>query len=370
MDTQKKKLINEADLIKLVSCVWRKRWFVLLFAFCFAVFGVVIALSTVRQYTVTASVAPESSSSSLAGSGVGSLASMVGVDLGISDGGEALYPLLYPDIVRSKPFLTSLFNVQVKTLDETCDTTYYAYIKDFQKRTWLDAVKAFPKKAKRWALKVFSSAPQRPGNPSGQIMDPYMLSESELLMVQSLDGEIEIFVDKKTNVVTLSFTDRDPLVAAIMADTIMNRLQQTITEYRTKKSVKDCEYIEKMYTDSKAEFERSQARYADFLDSNRNIVSEYFIAERERLEADKELKSGLYSHWAQKLQLAKAKVQENTPVYVVLEPAVIPAQPSSMGRAMRVMLFAFVGFVLAVAYVILKEPVLSKLRKLREKDKE
>ena len=66
--------------------------------------------------------------------------------------------------------------------------------------------------------------------------------------------------------------------------------------------------------------------------------------------------------------MAKAKVQENTPVYVVLEPAVIPAQPSSMGRAMRVMLFAFVGFVLAVAYVILKEPVSSKLRKLREKD--
>ena len=49
MDIQKKKLINEADLMKLVSRIWRKRKFVLLFTFCFAVLGVVIALSTVRQ---------------------------------------------------------------------------------------------------------------------------------------------------------------------------------------------------------------------------------------------------------------------------------------------------------------------------------
>ncbi|MBR3976398.1 MAG: hypothetical protein IKJ95_01055 [Bacteroidaceae bacterium] len=366
MNEQKKTLLKEADLLKAAGQIFSKWKFVAVVTVCFALLGVIIAVSTVKSYTSEVVVAPEASSSSFSSSGLGSLASMVGVDLSMAEGDDALYPLLYPDIVRSLPFAVSLFQVNVKTLDESVDTTFYSYYKNFQKRTWLDGVKDAPKMAIAWVRKLFSS---KDGNRAGSAdFNPYNLSEEQTIMVDRLNGAIDIFVDKKTNVITISFTDRDPRVAAIMAETIMERLQKEITGYRTKKSVDDCNYIEKMYLEAKDSLEVSQKRYASFLDRNRNVTNEHVLVEKERLESDKNLKTTLYTQWAQQLQLARAKVQEKTPVFVTLKPAVIPAQASSMGRAAMVVMYAFIGFVIAVARVLLKGKMSLLWLKIKRKE--
>lgn len=357
-------LIKEADLLKIVSRVVEKWKFVLVVTFCFAIFGLVIALSTAKRYTTEIVVAPETSGSSFSSSGLTSLASFAGVDLGMAEGGDAIYPMLYPDIISSLPFLTSLFDVRVENLDKTVDTTYYEYILHHSNKTWLDHVKAMPLKAVNWVTGLFISSPT--GAATSEF-NPYMLSKSQMRMVESLNSAIGIFVDKKTDVVTLSFTDRDPRVAAAMADTIMSRLQQEVTLYRTKKALNDCKYVEKMYLEAKDSLELSQERYADFVSHNKNVINEFVIIEKERLGADKELKMALYTQWAQQLMLARAKVQESTPVFVTLKPATIPVQASSMGRAMHIMLYTFFGAVFAVVYVLMKDSVRSVWRKIMRK---
>ena len=290
---------------------------------------------------------------------------MVGLDLSMGEGSDALYPLLYPDIVGSLPFLTSLFDVRVRNFDESVDTTYYTYLKKYQERTWLDAVKNAPKKVVGWVRSLAASS--GPVVASNGMFNPYMLSKEEAVMVERLRGAITIFVDKKTNVISISFTDRDPRVAAMMADTITYRLQQRITEYRTKKANNDCNYIESLYWEAKDSLEVAQKRYADFVDSNRNVTKEIVLIEKERLMADKELKTTLFSQWAQQLQLAKAKVQENTPVFVTLKPAAISIMASSMGRAMMLALFMFLGFTFSIAYILLKEPFLATWNKINRR---
>ncbi|MBR4966809.1 MAG: chain-length determining protein [Bacteroidaceae bacterium] len=354
-------LIKEADLLKMVSRVVEKWKFVLVVMLCFAIFGMVIALGTAKNYTAEIVVAPEASGSSFADSGFGSLASMMGVDFGANAGGDAIYPILYPDIIKSTPFLTSLFDVRVQNLEGTVDTTYYAYLRHYREKTWLDYVKAMPSKAVNWVVGLFTSSPS---DVATSDFNPYMLSRSQMSMVESLNSKIGIFVDKKTYVVTLSFTDREPRVVAAMADTIMNRLQQEVTLYRTKKALNDCKYVEKMYLDAKDSLELSQERYADFVSHNKNVINEFVIIEKERLGADKDLKTTLYTQWAQQLMLAKAKVQENTPVFVTLKPATIPVKASSMGRMARTMLFAFVGAVFAAMYILLKEPLKKICKRL------
>ena len=363
MDGQKKKLLNEADLLNIVGKVLARWKFVFAVTFCFAVFGVIIALSTVKRYTTEVVVAPESSST-FSASGLGSLASMVGLDLGMSESSDAIYPMLYPDIVSSLPFLSSLFEVRVRDIDENFDTTYYHYLKKYQQRTWLDAVKDVPKNAVKWVKDLVSPSKNRVAVDK---FNPYALSREQMAMVEQINDAIGVFVDKKTNVLTLSFTDRDARVAAIMADTITYRLQKIITEYRTKKAVDDCNYIESLYWVAKDSMEVAQKRYADFVDSNRNVTKELANIEKERLMADKELKTTLYSQWAQQLQLARAKVQEKTPVFVTLKPAAISVRASSMGRAMMLILYTFVGFIFSVAYILLKEPFLESWNKIRQK---
>ena len=82
------------------------------------------------------------------------------------------------------------------------------------------------------------------------------------------------------------------------------------------------------------------------------------------MEADKDLKNTLYTQWAQQLMLAQAKVQEYTPVFVTLKPAAVPALSSSMSRSMVLILCTFLGGVLAVAWILLKEPAVNIYKKL------
>ena len=362
----KRKLIKEADLLKMIGQIMDKWKFIFVVAMCFSLFGLLIAVSTVKEYTAEIVVAPETSGPSGV-SGLGALASMAGFNLSMGESGDAIYPLLYPDVISSLPFLTSLFDVRVANIDGTVDTTYYAYLKHYRKKTWIDDVKLFPIKAKNWLIGFFSSSPE---GPESAVLDPYLLTKRQMNLVENLNSAIGIFVDKKTDVITLSFVDRDPRVAAAMVDTIMNRLQQEITQYRTKKAIDDCLYIERMYLEAKDSLDVSQQRYADFVSCNRNVINEYVIIEKERLVADKDLKTALHTQWAQQLQLARAKVQEKTPVFVTLKPAAVPAIPSSMGKMMKIMLYGFFGVVFAVAYVLLKAPIRSAWRKIRRKSEE
>lgn len=84
--------------------------------------------------------------------------------------------------------------------------------------------------------------------------------------------------------------------------------------------------------------------------------------------ADKELKTTIFAQWAQQLLLAKAKVQEKTPVFVTLKPAAISVRASSMGRAMMVVLYAFLGGLFASAYVLFKEPFIESWNRIRRKE--
>ena len=357
---EKKQLLKEEDLLELVGKLFSKWKLIVVATACFMVLGVVMAFSSIKKYTAEIMVAPESSSSVMSG-GLSSLASMVGFDMGSIGGDDAIYPLLYPDIIQSLPFMSSLFDVNVKSLDGAIDTTYFYYMSKLQKKSWMSQVKSVPKKMMSWVTKMLSPS-KNMGDPS--VFNPYNLSEKQVKMIQKLNTSITIFVDKKTNVITLSYTDQDPLIAAIMVDTIMCRLQERITDYRTKKAMADCAYIEKMYLESKDNYEKAQEAYAIFVDRNRNVTQERFLVEMERLEADKELKNTLYTQWAQQLQLAKAKVQEYTPAFTTLKPAAVPALPSTMRKLMIIFIYTFFGGVLSVAYVLLKDSIINIWRKL------
>lgn len=364
MSTQEKQNIKntlqtEVDLLQLMVKALSRWKFILKVSICFMVLGLIMAITSIKEYTSEIMVAPESSNSSMMGGGLGSLAAMAGFDLGGIQGDDAIYPLLYPDIVQSLPFLSALFDVNVKSADGEIDTTYYYYVDELQKENWVGYIMSLPMEAIKKVVELFSSK-ENGGDPA--VFDAYNLSEKQMQMIENLKKDISISVDKKTDVITLSFTDQDPLIAATMVDTIMCRLQNQITAYRTQKVVDDCTYIEKLYLKSKADYEKAQEVYASYVDRNRNVTQERFLIEKERLEADKNLKNTLYTQWAQQLMLAQAKVQEYTPVFVTLKPAAVPALPSSMRKLMIILLYTFLGGALAVAYVLFKDSVVGFCR--------
>lgn len=313
-----------------------------------AVLGILIALGTPKQYTVSISLSPEMGSGK-SGSGLASMAaSFLGGSIG-SDSPDALNATLAPDIVASTPFLLELFDARVISQNKQIDTTFTAYL-DEQKSSWLGYVLKAPGMAIGGIKSLFTNEEEEKDTIQGGTIE---LNEEDAQKLEGLRKQILAEVDKKTSITTLSVTLQDPKVTAIIADSVVSKLQQYITAYRTSKAKEDCQYLEKLFKERQQEYYDAQQRYARYVDANSNVVFQSTLAERERLQNDMNLAYQVYSQVAQQLQVARAKVQEEKPVFAVVEPAVVPLNPSGTSRKVIVLGFIFLAVAFTGAWELL-----------------
>lgn len=313
------------------------------------VVGILIALGTPKQYTVSVTLSPEMGSSK-SGSGLASMAaSFLGASVG-ADSPDALNATLAPDIVASTPFLLELFNARVVSQDKQIDTTFTAYL-DEQKSSWIGYVLKAPGMAIGGIKSLFTDEEKE--DTATVQKGAIELNKEDAAKLGNLRKTITAEADKKTGITTLTVTLQDPKVAATMADTIVSKLQQYISAYRTSKAKEDCQYLEKLYKERQQEYYAAQQRYARYVDANSNMVFQSTMAERERLQNDMNLAYQVYSQVAQQLQVARAKVQEEKPVFAVVEPAVVPLNPSGTSRKVIVVGFVFLAVALTGAWMLL-----------------
>jgi uncharacterized protein involved in exopolysaccharide biosynthesis len=67
-----------------------------------------------------------------------------------------------------------------------------------------------------------------------------------------------------------------------------------------------------------------------------------------------DLSYNLYSELAKQLEEAKIKIQRETPIFKVLEPAQIPVIKSEPKRSVMVLGIAFLGMILSIFIVLIK----------------
>lgn len=343
---------KEIDLLELASKLWAQRKKLAVWSICGAVIGLVIAFSIPKEYTTTVKLAPETTDAKAAGGGLSALASMAGFG-SISSGVDAVYPQLYPDVVGSVPFTTSLFDVEVKTKEDGQEFTVRQYLEDETKAPWWSAVIGAPFK-----LIGMLKSSEEEEDPEGRKVNNFQLSQDENKLVEALNNRVSASVDQKTSVVTITVNMQDPLVSAILADTVVSRLQEYVTQYRTNKARKDLEYAETLNEEAKAEYYKAQQRYAEYLDSNQGLALQRAQITRDRLENETSLAFNLYNQTAQQVQKAKAKVQETTPVYAIITPATVPVKASSPKKVMILVGFTFLAFVACAAWILFIQPLL------------
>lgn len=343
---------HEIDVIDIICKVFKHWISLLLFLVIFGALGVFVALDTPKEYTTSVVLAPEMSSGAGVSSSLSDLASNFGVDLG--GGGssiDAIYPEIYPDIFSSTDFKLTMFDIPVRLINDEKIRTYKQHLQKDTKSTYWSVLKA--------KLMLMLSKPEKDvsaGGPAGEY-DPYRLSRKDSEMCETIGGAITCFIDKQTNEISIDVTDQDPMVAAIIADTLQRRLQNYITEYRTKKSRVDCEYYKKLAADAKEQYEKSQKKYAAFCDANVDAILEEVNSQRDQLENEMQLNYNHFTQMEVQLKAAEAKIQERTPAFTIIQNAYIAHRPSGMSRTMRVLIFLVIGFILDVFLVLIRMSV-------------
>ena len=325
------------------------------------VIGIIVAISIPKQYTVEVTLSPELGNNK--GGGLSGLAaSFLGSGVTMGDGTDALNASLSADIVSSTPFLLELSNMKVPVSGGE-EISLSSYLNE-ESSPWWGYVIGFPGMVMGGAKSLFTENEDEPISSDKVSRGAIELSKKETEKIETLKKMIAAAVDKKTSMTSISVTFQNPKVAAVVADSVVKKLQEYIIDYRTFKAKEDCIYLEKLFKERQQEYYAAQKKYADYLDSHDNIILQSVRTEQERLQNDMSLAYQVYSQVASQLQVARAKVQEEKPVFAVVEPAVVPLEPSGTSRKVYVLAFIFLSVCIVISWNLFGKDLLNKFKEV------
>ncbi|MGM9512364.1 Wzz/FepE/Etk N-terminal domain-containing protein [Larkinella sp. GY13] len=325
--------------------LWRSRIRVLSITALFAVTGVVVSLLTQPEYVSEARIMPEISQ----GTGdvlqkLASVAGFAGLEFGETGGVEAIRPDLYPNVLQSTPFILSLLEQPVPTSDGG-KTSVSAMLTTPDSWSWLTSKK--------------KPAPLRPNaNPN-----TLQLTQEQQDLLEDIQQRVSAKMDTRSGIITVSARMPDPTAVAAVTQIALDYLTRYVSNYRTEKVRRDLEFYTNRLKEAKRRFELAQYSMFHYNDQHKYMVVQAATMEKQRIEAELTISQVVYTELAKQFEQAKIKVQEQTPVFKVLEPAKIPLKRSSPRRTMLVILYTLVGFVVgSVTALAVGFDVIGRLR--------
>ena len=309
------------------------------------VIGIIIALSIPKQYTVKVTLSPEMGASKEGGLS-GLAASFLGSGVTMGDGTDALN--------------ASTMRIPVSKDESMALNTYL----DEESSPWWSYVIGFPSMVLGGVKSLFTEEDESISFGKAN-QGTIELSKMESMKIEILKKMITASVDKKTSMTSVAVTLQNPRVAAVVADSVVKKLQEYIIDYRTFKAKEDCLYLEKLFKERQQEYYVAQKKYADYMDSHDNIILQSVRAEQERLQNDMSLAYQVYSQVASQLQVARAKVQEEKPVFAVVEPAVVPLNPSGTSKKIYILAFIFLSVCIVIFWKLFGENILNKFKEIQ-----
>jgi LPS O-antigen subunit length determinant protein (WzzB/FepE family) len=348
----------EIDIMELISKLWKKRSMIIKWCIAGAIIGLVVGFSIPKTYKASVTFAPETQQK--VGSGVSSIASMMGVNLNNSV--DAISVEMFPDVVHSTPFIYELFDIPVtfERKDSVMTLPLVEYMKEYQKSPWWSYVLKFPFRVLGWCMGLF--APDE-GEESEDhcILNPNNLPKEERAVVKFFADNIIVNVDKKSFKTQMSLEMQDPQVVATVMQAITANLTKYMSDYRTSKSRQDVENLSIICEQRKADYYKAQQAYADYVDSNKNVTLQSAQVERERLQQEMNLAYQVYSQVATNLEGTRIQAEQAKPVFAIIDPVTVPIKKSAPSKSKLLIIFTFLAGCCSAAWVLFGEEFLDML---------
>ncbi len=342
-------MVHDAKAFKrYLKYAWKKRATYIKYSIIGAILSLVVSFSIPKTYSATVVLAPEPQTSG-ANSGISNLASMAGVNMG-GDNMDAYTVDLYPTLVQSTDFALSLGKIKVKPEKVGKEMTYAEYLLKHTEYPWWT-------RAINWVKSLFSdksSATAYSAVDNDSTPQVRRLSEAENAICERIKGNVQCSVEDLTGVVSITVHDQDPVIAAMVVDTVAERLNKFVLDYRTKKARAEYEHMSKLSVSLKNEYLAAQERYIAYARSHTSVSSPVNIGEMEILQNEVSLAYTAYNDAVIRTHMAEAKILESTPVYAVVDSAYVPLSPSSPRKVLMLIIFVLFSCVVAtvkLAYV-------------------
>ena len=319
---------DEIDLIKISKTIWNGKKIIITISSFFILAGIIVSLLSPVLYTSSTIFIPSSQESST-GSSLSGVASLVGINLGGISSGNDISPSIYPKVSESVEFKRLLLE---GFIDEKKQIKMKNFLIDY--------------------YKIDNNSKINNSNIS-------FVSELENDLFDIINEILTININQKDGFVTISTNMPESEYAAYAAINARNILQKIIINNKIKSAKQNLKFSEEQLKSKRIEFNDIQNKLGYFNDSNLNIVTSAIINERESLEAEFQIINAVIVELSKQVEQNKLQVSKDTPVFSIIKEATMPISRSSPKRTQMVVVFGFIGFIISIAYVVLKNPLLQ-----------
>ncbi len=347
---------DEIDLIELAKTIWESRKLIIKFVVVGAILGVFIAVLSPKEYVSSATLMPEYSTDSQGGAS--DLLKKYGGLVGISGGtynsaSNAIRVDLYPKIVESLSFQNYLAEQEFYYPEYDTTASLYDYFLEIQTPGVLGYITGYtiglPGKIIGAIFSKEEVADTGTGDP-----DIIALSKDKMQVINGLRERVTASLDQESGVISVNVKMPNAQVAAKIAKFTIEELTEYLTEYRTEKVVRDLEFVEEQLKDVEERFRKAQLALAEFRDSNQGSLTNRALTEQERLQSEYDVAFNVYNSLTQQFEQAKLKVQEETPVFKVLQPVQVPVDDETSG-AMILIVFVMLSGIASIGWIFIKQ---------------
>ncbi len=332
------------DLIEILKIIWVNRKPIVKSSSLFLLFGIILATLSPVIYISETSFIPQVSEKSISdNSGLGTLASIAGININQVGQSNDLYisPYLYPKIVESEEFLIKIINEEL-VLEDGKRNTLKEYLKS--ENNGLSVSSIFTEKSLQ-------------NDKKSEFLEKYnFISQDEYSAMSLIKQKFSIELNERVGFIKVSGMDKNPLISTQIAELVTKNLQSMIISLRTNKIKDQVNYTKKEYLKQKEVFEKIQNDLAKFTDSNKNISTALFLAEKQKLESEYQLQQNLLINLATEYSNNKIKLNKDTPIFSVIDEVTVPNSKSQPKRILMILLSLFVGLFISISYVFLKTP--------------
>jgi uncharacterized protein involved in exopolysaccharide biosynthesis len=298
---QSEDVSTRPNWIIMLSILWIDRKFIGIVTGSITILTAIIAFFVLTEYfKSTAVILPDADKSKFSslGGGISDLAAMAG----ISVGGEGSIAKLYPTILKSESVLKNVIYSKYKTKKyaDSIDLIHYWQIKD--------------------------KSPER----------EYEVALSELR------NALEVAIDIKLNVVSLSIETEDPQLSADILNKVIFMLDKFIRTQRNSNASEQRKWIEVRLSEVKEDLSNAENKLKEFREKNRMVIgSPQLLLEQERYMREVQINATMYVELKKQFELVKIEEIRTTPIISVMDYA-RPAAKKERPKKGNIILLSFI----------------------------
>lgn len=355
---------SQVNLLDLVKIIWDERRSLRNFIIFFLLFGLFNYFFGPKEFESTSVLIQESRTASSQTQQI--LQRLSGINFGDAGQSEIIPPSLYPRIVYSSEFQRDLlyeviaFEGDNYTLFEYFNQVYeppvtkktYQIVGNLTIRLPVTIIQGI-----RYIGGLMRRSDHHADVVSANNDEQFLaLSREEQKAIQELRDRITIELEE--GLITVKTKLPDAMAAAHVNKLIVDQIQDYVIGYRIEKAKQTLDFVLSQYEQAKERYNEAQRELAYYTDQNVNLSTALARTSLEDLQNERNLRFAIYNSLSQQVEQARLKLQEETPVFNILQRPSIPTRTQS-GSALLLIITVILGSVLGIVWIFTKRILMA-----------